>query len=66
MRPPCISTTVLSEHYEDKFPDSSFGGRRGRGCYNATDRVLETADEGLIYVIDMDLRKFGDSQVPST
>ena len=45
-RPSGISTTVLNEYYEDKFPDSSFGGRPGRGCYNATDRVLETADEG--------------------
>ena len=45
-RPSGISTAVLSEHYEDKFPDSIFGGRPGRGCHNPTDRVLETADEG--------------------
>ena len=45
-RPSGISTTVLNEYYEGKFPDSSFWGRPGRGCYNATDRVLETADEG--------------------
>ena len=37
---------VLKEKYEDKFPDSGFGGRPGRGCHNPTDRVLETADEG--------------------
>ncbi len=30
----------------------------GRVCHNATDRVLEVAEEGYIYVIDMEQGKF--------
>ncbi len=56
-RSPGISTTVLNEHYEDKFPDSSLSSP-GRVCHNATDRVLEVAEEGYIYVIDMEQGKF--------
>ncbi len=44
--PPEISAIVLNEHYEDKFPYSSFWFRPERVCHNATDRVLEIADEG--------------------
>lgn len=71
-RPLGISTTVdrtvqnaisqvLNEHYADKFSDNSFGFRPGRGCHDAINRVIEIANEGYIYVIDMDLRKFFDT-----
>ena len=45
---------VLNDHYEDKFHDRSFGVMSERGCHDAIDRVLEIAEEGYIYVIDMD------------
>lgn len=71
-RPLGISTTVdrtvqnaiankLIELYEPKFSDSSFGFRPGRGCHSAVNRVLQIANEGYIYVVDMDLAKFFDT-----
>lgn len=71
-RPLGISTTVdrtvqnaiankLIELYDPKFSDSSFGFRPGRGCHGAVNRVLQYANEGYIYVVDMDLAKFFDT-----
>lgn len=71
-RPLGISTTVdrtvqnaisqvLNEHYADKFSDSSFGFRPGRSCHDAIQRALDLANEGYVYVVDMDLQKFFDT-----
>ena len=51
----------LIELYDPKFSDSSFGFRPGRGCHGAVNRVLQYANEGYIYVVDMDLAKFFDT-----
>lgn len=52
---------VLSDFYESRFSDSSFGFRPGRGCKQAIERATEYANSGLTWVIDLDLAKFFDT-----
>ena len=52
---------VLSEFYEPLFSDSSHGFRPNRGCYTALDQCLEHANNGLRWIVDVDLRKFFDT-----
>ena len=52
---------VLSPIYEKQFSDNSFGFRPGRGCHDALKRVMEYAEEGYLWVVDLDLEKFFDT-----
>ena len=52
---------VLSEAYEPYFSDNSFGFRPNRGARDAVRRVCEYADQGYVWVIDLDLAKFFDT-----
>lgn len=51
----------LSEEYEPKFSDNSFGFRPNRSAHDALKRIVENANEGYEYVIDLDLAKFFDT-----
>lgn len=51
---------VLVEIYDPMFSDNSFGFRPGRNCQKAIKRALRFANEGYIYVVDLDLEKFFD------
>ncbi|WP_295484459.1 group II intron reverse transcriptase/maturase [uncultured Succinatimonas sp.] len=52
---------VLSEAYEPYFSDNSFGFRPDRGARDAVRRVCEYAEQGYVWVIDLDLAKFFDT-----
>ena len=52
---------VLSEAYEPYFSDNSFGFRSDRGARDAVRRVCEYAEQGYVWVIDLDLAKFFDT-----
>ena len=52
---------VLSEAYEPHFSDNSFGFRPSRGARDAVRRVCKYADDGYVWVIDLDLAKFFDT-----
>ena len=52
---------VLSNFYESKFSDNSFGYRPGRGCRDAIKRAIKYANEGHEWIIDLDLSKFFDT-----
>ena len=52
---------VLSEEYEKVFSDNSFGFRPGRGCKDAIAKASEYVNQGLEWVIDLDLSKFFDT-----
>lgn len=51
----------LSEAYEPKFSDNSFGFRPNRSAHDALKRIVDNANEGYEYVIDLDLAKFFDT-----
>ena len=52
---------VLMPIYEPQFSDSSFGFRPKRGSHDALKQCQRYANEGYLYVVDMDLEKFFDS-----
>ena len=52
---------VLSDAYEPKFSDNSYGFRPNRCAQDAINKVLENANEGYEYVVDLDLAKFFDT-----
>lgn len=54
-------TQVLVPIYEPQFSDSSFGFRPQRGAHDALKQCQAYADEGYVYVVDMDLEKFFDN-----
>ena len=48
----------LSEEYEPKFSDNSFGFRPNRCAHDALKRIVDNANDGYEHVIDLDLAKF--------
>lgn len=52
---------VLSAYYEKEFSNNSFGFRPRRCCRDAIQRAVEYLNNGLIWVIDLDLAKFFDT-----
>ncbi len=52
---------VLSEIYEPKFCEYSYGFRPKRGAHDALRQSLVNADEGYVWVVDMDLERFFDT-----
>lgn len=51
----------LSEIYEPKFSNSSYGFRPNRSAHMAIDKVLEYLNDGNEWVIDLDIEKFFDT-----
>lgn len=51
----------LSEEYEQVFSDSSHGFRPNRSCQTAIEQSLKLANEGYVWVVDLDLAKFFDT-----
>lgn len=52
---------VMEPIFEREFHTNSFGFRPGRGCKDALRVVEESLEEGLLYVVDADIRKFFDT-----
>lgn len=52
---------VLSPIYEKQFSDTSYGFRPQRGAHDALRKCQQYADDGYIYVVDMDLEKYFDT-----
>ena len=51
----------LSEEYEPVFSAHSHGFRPNRSCQTAIDEALELANQGYVWVVDLDLSKFFDT-----
>lgn len=66
---PCVGDRVVQTAlrnamepiFEREFHENSFGFRPGRGCKDALRVVEESLEEGLLYVVDADIRKFFDT-----
>ena len=52
---------VLSPIFEKQFSENSFGFRPKRGAHDALKQCQQNANDGYIYVVDMDLEKFFDN-----
>lgn len=52
---------VLTPIYEPVFHGSSWGFRPGRGAHGALLEIKSFADQGFVWVVDMDLEKFFDT-----
>jgi RNA-directed DNA polymerase len=52
---------VLSEEYEAKFSEHSYGFRRGRSAQDAIKKAREYIASGKKWVVDIDLAKFFDT-----
>ncbi|WP_415946184.1 reverse transcriptase domain-containing protein [Selenomonas montiformis] len=52
---------ILTPIYEQQFSETSFGFRPKRGAHDALKTCQRYADEGYVYVVDMDLERFFDT-----
>lgn len=52
---------VLSPIFESQFSEFSFGFRPHRSAHDALDACIDAAEEGYVWVVDMDLEKFFDT-----
>lgn len=56
-----IIRRLINSTFESRFHDNSFGFRMGRNCHQAVERVLQYAEQGLRYVVDIDIKGFFDN-----
>lgn len=52
---------LINSTFESRFHDNSFGFRTGRNCHQAVERVLQYAEQGYRYVVDVDIKGFFDN-----
>lgn len=52
---------LINSTFESRFHDNSFGFRTGRNCHQAVERVLQYAQQGYRYVVDVDIKGFFDN-----
>ena len=52
---------VLTQIYDDKFSDNSFGFRPKRSAHDAMERTLEYLNEGYEWVVDLDIEAYFDT-----
>jgi group II intron reverse transcriptase/maturase len=52
---------LINSTFENRFHENSFGFRPGRNCHQAVERVLEFAQQGNRWVVDVDIKGFFDN-----
>jgi len=52
---------ILTPIFEKQFSDNSYGFRPKRSAHDAMKKCLKNANDGFIYVVDMDLEKYFDT-----
>jgi len=52
---------LINSTFERRFHDNSFGFRPGRNCHQAIARVIHYAEQGLKYVVEVDIKGFFDN-----
>jgi RNA-directed DNA polymerase len=52
---------LINSTFERRFHDNSFGFRMGRNCHQAVERLLQYAEQGNRYVVDVDIKGFFDN-----
>ena len=51
---------LINSTFESRFHENSFGFRMGRNCHQAVERLLQYAEQGNRYVVDIDIKGFFD------
>lgn len=52
---------LINSTFESRFHDNSFGFRPGRNCHQAVERMINLAQQGNKYVVDVDIKGFFDN-----
>lgn len=52
---------LINPTFESRFHDNSFGFRPGRNCHQALERLVDYAQQGYKYVVDVDVKGFFDN-----
>jgi group II intron reverse transcriptase/maturase len=52
---------LINPTFENRFHENSFGFRPGRNCHQAVERVLQYAEQGHKFVVDVDIKGFFDN-----
>ncbi len=52
---------LINSTFESRFHNNSFGFRTGRNCHQAVERLLEYAQQGYRYIVDVDIKGFFDN-----
>lgn len=52
---------LINSIFESRFHDNSFGFRMGRNCHQAVERLLQYAERGYRYAVDVDIKGFFDN-----
>jgi RNA-directed DNA polymerase len=52
---------LINPTFESRFHDNSFGFRMGRNCHQAVERLLQYAEQGDRYAVDVDIKGFFDN-----
>jgi group II intron reverse transcriptase/maturase len=56
-----IVRQLINSTFESRFHDNSFGFRPGRNCHQAVERLINLAQQGYRYVVDVDVKGFFDN-----
>jgi RNA-directed DNA polymerase len=51
---------LINAIFESRFHDNSFGFRQGRNCHQAVEHMIDHAQHGYRYVVDVDIKGFFD------
>lgn len=52
---------LINSTFESRFHDNSFGFRPGRNCHQAVERLIDYAQQGHKYIVDVDIKGFFDN-----
>jgi RNA-directed DNA polymerase len=52
---------LINSTFESRFHDNSFGFRKGRNCHQAVERLLQYAEQGYRFSVDVDIKGFFDN-----
>lgn len=52
---------LINSTFESRFHKNSFGFRNGRNCHQAVEHLLQYAQQGYRYVVDVDIKGFFDN-----
>jgi RNA-directed DNA polymerase len=52
---------LINSTFENRFHKNSYGFRTGRNCHQAVERVIDYAQQGYRYVVDVDIKGFFDN-----
>lgn len=52
---------LINSTFENRFHEYSFGFRPGRNCHQAVEHVVDYAQQGYRYIVDVDIKGFFDN-----